>query len=169
MLRRCCWDALYYTCHMRSSIWITSSSATTTTTTTSTTTSHPPHPLPLLHTLLRHIRFTRYLQHFRHVGTSYEASNFTCEFSNSSIRFLNCFWGVGGCAGRMMTTLLRRHPNNISGRAILLGIYSTFVTSAILYSCQAYLWTLLRCLFAFASAFSENSKLVGGKLFLLGL
>ena len=39
------------------------------------------------------------------------------------------------------------------------------MTSAILYNCQAYLWTLLRCLFAFARAFSENSKLVGGKLF----
>ena len=36
-----------------------------------------------------------------------------------------------------------------------------------LYSCQAYLWTLLRCLFAFARALSENSKLVGGKAFFL--
>ena len=31
-------------------------------------TNHPPP-----HTPLTHIRFTRYLQYFRHVGTSYEA------------------------------------------------------------------------------------------------
>ena len=61
----------------------------------------PPYQPPLLHTLLAHIRFTRYLQHFRHVGKSYEASKFTCEFANSSFRFWTCILGggVGGEGG----------------------------------------------------------------------
>ena len=33
----------------------------------------PPYQPPPPHTPLTHIRFTRYLQYFRHVGTSYEA------------------------------------------------------------------------------------------------
>ena len=75
----------------------------------------PPYPLPLLHTLLRHIRFTRYLQHFRHVGTSYEASNFTCEFSNSSIRFWTCFWGGGrGVCGKNDDDIVTPTPRTTS-------------------------------------------------------
>ena len=61
----------------------------------------PHYQPPLLHTLFAHIRFTGYLQHFRHVGTSYEASKFTCEFANSSFRFWTCILGggVGGEGG----------------------------------------------------------------------
>ena len=61
----------------------------------------PPYQPPLLHTLFAHIRVTLYLQHFRHVGTSYEASKFTCEFANSSFRFWTCILGggVGGEGG----------------------------------------------------------------------
>ena len=64
----------------------------------SSSSRHPHYQPPLLHTLFAHIRFTRYLQHFRHVGTSYEASKFTCEFANSSFRFWTCILG-GGVGG----------------------------------------------------------------------
>ena len=57
--------------------------------------SRPPYQPPLLHTLFAHIRFSRYLQHFRHVGTSYEASKFTCEFADSSFRFWTYILGGG--------------------------------------------------------------------------
>ena len=64
-----------------------------------------------------------------------------------------------------MTTLFRRHPEQHLRKSHFTRYLQYFRDVAILYSCQAYLWTLLRCLFAFARAFSENSKLVGGKLF----
>ena len=39
-------------------------------------------------------------------------------------------WGVGGVGGAMMTTLLRKHPEQyLQKNRFLLGIYSTFVLS----------------------------------------
>ena len=55
--------------------------------------------------------FTRYLQHFRRVGSSYEASESLVEFANSSFGFWTCLLGrMWWEAGGTMTTLLRKHP-----------------------------------------------------------
>ena len=91
-------------------------------------------------------------------------ASFQTPASDSGLAFFFGGGGVGGgVCGKKDDDIVMPTPRTTSPEE--LGIYSTFVTSAILYSCQAYLWTLLRCLFAFARAFSENSKLVGGKLF----
>ena len=86
-------------------------------------------------------------------------ASFQTPASDSGLAF-GGVGGEGGC-GKNDDDIVTPTPRTTSPEEI----YSIFVTSAILYSCQAYLWTLLRCLFAFARAFSENSKLVGGKLF----
>ena len=92
--------------------------------------SPPPYQPPLLHTLLAHIRFTRYLQHFRHVGTSYEASKFTCEFSNSSFRFWTCILGeVSGERGDDVDILMQT-PRTTSPEEPSYSVFSsTFVMS----------------------------------------
>ena len=84
----------------------------------------PSYPLPLLPILLRHIRFTRYLQHFRHVGTSYEASNFTCEFSSSSIRFWTCFWGGGGVCGKNDDDIVTPTPRTTSPEELFYSVFT---------------------------------------------
>ena len=66
-----------------------------------------------------------------------------------------------GWGGAKMTTLLCRHPNNISRRAVLLGIYSTFVMSDNLIQSLNLHLDFATSTLGFRMAFCENSVFRG--------
>ena len=76
--------------------------------------AEPPPPPTLLNTLLEHILFTRYLQYFRHVGTSYEASKSTCRVCKLELQILDLLFGWGGGEGGDDDDIVSQIPRAIS-------------------------------------------------------
>ena len=97
-------------------------------------------------------------------------ASFQTPASDSGLVFF-C-WGGEGCGKNDDDIVTPTPRTTISGRAILLGIYSTFVTAAILYSCLVAKLTSGLCYVVFLPLRGLSAKTrnwLGGKLFLLGL
>ena len=87
------------------------------------------------------------------------------EFTNSSFGFGTCFLGALGGGADDDDIVTQTPRNNISRRAVSLGIYSTFVMSDHCISSPNRLLDVANSTWGFRRAFGKNSNLVGGKLF----